>query len=312
MTLTLLENRGVVRVAGEDARDFLQNIVTNDVSKVNGAAAIWAALLSPQGKYLHDFFIVGLGGALMLDCEKARATDLVERLARYRLRSKVEITNVSADWVVAALMGTDADAGALVGFEGRGGPIAGGVCYVDPRYGGMGARALVPKDAIGELLSAGFEQVEPGFHEHARLCLGLPDGSRDLVVDKAFPMENGFDELNGIDWDKGCYVGQEMTARMRYRATVRRQLLPVSIDGTAPAAGTAVMLGDREAGEMRSSAGDIGLALLRLEALGELQSGERNLTADGAGLTPLRPPWLGAAKAENGDGGRDADPPQGG
>ena len=203
----------------------------------------------------------------------------------------MEIADVSRDWSVAALMGTEADANALVGFEGRGGPFGGGVCYVDPRYGAMGARALVPRGEAAQLLNAGFEQAEPGIFDYTRLCLGLPDGSRDLALDKALPMENGFDALNGIDWDKGCYVGQEMTARMRYRANIRRQLLPVAIDGPLPDYGAAIMLGQREAGEMRSSAQDIGLALLRVDALKTLSEDELTLTAGASTLTPLRPPW---------------------
>ncbi len=310
MTLSLLDDRAVVRVGGEDAREFLQNIITNDVTRVSDSQAVWAALLSPQGKYLHDFFVIAVNDALMLDCEKARADDLMGRLQRYRLRSKVEITQVTEDWAVAVLMGTDADANALVGFEGRGGPFHGGVCYVDPRYGGMGARALVPRSAVAELLAAGFEKMEPGIHDYTRLCLGIPDGSRDLIVDKALPMENGFDALHGIDWDKGCYVGQEMTARMRYRATARRQLLPVAIEGAAPEPGTPIMAAERQAGEMRSSARDIGLALLRVDALAGLDGdgdGDR-LTAGGATLTPLRPPWL-AAPGDPGAEGEDDTPP---
>lgn len=316
MTLNLLDDRAVVRVGGEDAREFLQNIITNDVNRVSASQAIWAALLSPQGKYLHDFFVTATDDALMLDCEKARADDLVGRLQRYRLRSRVEIGQVTEDWTVAALMGTDADANALVGFEGRGGPFHGGICYVDPRYGGMGARALVPRAAVAELLAAGFGKMEPGIHDYTRLCLGIPDGSRDLRVDKALPMENGFDALHGIDWDKGCYVGQEMTARMRYRATVRRQLLPVAIAGAAPEPGTPIMLAEREAGEMRSSARDIGLALLRIDALADLNrdgdgEGEGDggrLTAGGAILTPLRPPWLAAPGGAGAEGGDDTPP----
>ncbi|MCH8919035.1 MAG: folate-binding protein YgfZ, partial [Proteobacteria bacterium] len=251
MTLTLLDDRAVVRVGGEDVREFLQNIITNDVTRVSASQAIWAALLSPQGKYLHDFFVTATDDALMLDCEKARADDLVGRLQRYRLRSRVEIGQVTEDWVVAALMGTDADANALVGFEGRGGPFHGGICYVDPRYGGMGARALVPRAAVAELLAAGFEKMEPGIHDYTRLCLGIPDGSRDLRVDKALPMENGFDALHGIDWDKGCYVGQENTARQKHRGVVRKRLMRVDVDGPPPAFGTPIMLGDKEAGVMR-------------------------------------------------------------
>ena len=138
--------------------------------------------------------------------------------------------------------------------------------------------------------------------------MGLPDGSRDLALEKALPMENGFDPLNGLDWDKGCYVGQEMTARMRYRANIRRQLLPVSIDGPAPQSGATIFLGDRDAGEMRSSANEIGLALLRIDALEALQGSELALTAGSSTLTPMRPPWLdqaadGKAEDDGGDNG---------
>lgn len=307
VTFTLLDDRGVVRVAGEDKCDFLQNIITNDVSRVSETNAIWAALLTPQGKYLHDFFVIGSGDALMLDCERDRSADLVERLKRYKLRSKVEISEVSGDWAVAALMGAEADANALVGFEGRGGPFAGGICYVDPRYGAMGARLLVPRGEVAQLLTAGFEQVEPDVFEYTRLCMGLPDGSRDLAVDKALPMENGFDALNGIDWNKGCYVGQEMTARMRYRANARRQLVPVAIDGPVPGCGTAVMLDQREVGEMRSSARDIGLALLRIDALETLHGGEGALKAGASTLMPLRPPWLGPPRDGEAEGGQGGD-----
>lgn len=297
MTLTLLDGRALVRVNGEDAFAFLQNIITNDLTRVSNSRAIWAALLSPQGKYLHDFFIIAVNDEFILDCEKARVNDLMDRLLSYRLRSKVNIADMTGNWTVAALMGTDADANALVGFEGQGGPFAGGVCYVDPRYGGMGARALIPHDAVAELLAAGFAQAEPGINDHTRLCLGIPDGSRDLTIDKALPMENGFDALNGIDWDKGCYVGQEMTARMRYRAKVRRQLLPVAIEGPAPAPGTVIMLGEHEAGEMRSSAKEIGLALLRIDALANLNGADGAFTTGSATLTPLRPPWLAATNS---------------
>ena len=298
MTFTILEDRGILCLSGEDRVEFLQNIVTNDVALVSGSTAIWAALLTPQGKYLHDFFVVALGDILMLDCERTRIDDLRERLGRYKLRSRVEIHDVSEAWAVAALMGTDADSDALVGLEGRGGPFGGGVCYVDPRYGAIGARALVPRDAVAQLPAAGFEEAEPQAYDHHRLCIGLPDGSRDLEVDKALPMENGFDALHGIAWDKGCYVGQEITARMRYRANARRQLLPVEIDGPVPPCGAPVMLGEREAGEMRSAAEGIGLALLRLDALESLAGSTDTLTAGDADVTPLRPPWLASAGSD--------------
>jgi folate-binding protein YgfZ len=295
MSFAELPDRGVVRVAGNDARDFLQGLITNDVTHVRPDHAVWAALLTPQGKYLHDFFIIEIAGALMLDCEAARADDLTTRLTRYKLRAAIEIENVSTEWAVATLMGSEADSGALQGFEGRAGPFGGGVCYVDPRFGGIGARALLPRTALGALSEAGFTALEPAAYHHARVCAGLPDGSRDLTVDKALLLENGFDALNGIDWDKGCFVGQELTARMRYRATARRQLLPVAIEGPAPEPGSVITLNEKEAGEMRSMADGIGLALLRVDALATLHEGGGALTAGAATLSPLRPPWMAQA-----------------
>jgi hypothetical protein len=297
-SFAVLEDRGVVRVSGDDARELLQGLVTNDVARVGPDRAVWAALLTPRGKYLHDFFIAEVAGALMLDCERARTDDLVARLTRYKLRSKVEIADVLPDWAVAALIGSESDSNALIGLEGRAGPFAGGVCYVDPRHGGVGARAILPRAGLDQLAAAGFARAEPDAYDHLRLCAGLPDGSRDLAVDKAYLMENNFDALHGIDWVKGCFVGQELTARMRYRGTARRRLLPVAIEGPAPAAGAAIALGGRDAGEMRSSRGGIGLALLRTETLERLHQEGGALTAGEATLTPLRPPWLAAAGDE--------------
>lgn len=314
MAFAELPERGVLRLSGPDAASFLQPLVTNDITRADEGRAIWAALLSPQGKYLFDFFIACLGEDLLLDCEARRAGELAERLERYRLRSKVTVTDVTGAMAVAALLGSDGDAGALAGFEGRGGPFAGGLCYVDPRWGGIGARAILPRAGLARLAESGFMTIPASAYEHARLCAGLPDGSRDLKIDKALPLENGFDELNGISWDKGCYVGQELTARMRYRATAKRRLLPVAIEGEAVEPGTPIRLfpnddhpeadpetnweTNREtnrgmdAGEMRSSADGIGLALLRIEALQALQESGGRLHSGPSRLQPLRPPWL--------------------
>lgn len=288
----VLEDRGVVSLRGADARGFLQGLVTNDVFAATPERAIWAALLTPQGKYLFDFFIVELMGALVLDVERARAPDLARRLGLYKLRSDVAISDDSADWAVVALLGSDADRTALAGFEGRGGEFAGGVCFVDPRYGGAGARAILPRAALPVLDAQGFERADAEDYDLHRLICGLPDGSRDLVVDKSLPMEHGFDAMHGIGWEKGCYVGQEMTARMRWRATVKRTLLPVEIDGDVPAPGTPIRQGTRDAGEMRSGRNGIGLALLRIDALERLGEDDGALTAGSVRLTPMRPPYL--------------------
>ena len=169
-------------------------------------------------------------------------------------------------------------------------PWEGGIVYVDPRLPDLGARAILPRATAAETLGRfGFGHAEPQEYDRLRLALGVPDGSRDLPVEKAILLENGFDELHGIDWEKGCYMGQELTARTKYRGLVRKRLLPVSIDGPVPAAGSPIMLGDKEAGEMRSGAEGRGLALLRLESLERLQAGA--LTCGDSRLTPHKPAW---------------------
>jgi hypothetical protein len=287
-TVLLPESRGVLRVDGDDRCSFLQGLVSNDVTKVAAGRAVYAALLTPQGKFLHDFFIAEIGDALYLDCEAARRDDLRRRLSVYKLRAKVALSDATDAYAVALLFGPEAaTACGLPGEPGRAAPWGGGTVYVDPRLGGLGARAILPRgQAEARLIEAGFAAGRLADYERLRLSLGVPDGSRDLPVEKAILLENGFDELNGIDWAKGCYMGQELTARTRYRGLVRKRLLPVAIDGPVPPPGTPVMLGDKEAGEMRSAVDGLGLALLRLDSL---DAGP--LTAGHSRLTPRRPDW---------------------
>jgi folate-binding protein YgfZ len=290
----LLDDRGLLAVAGADRRSFLQGLVSNDVGKVAPDRAIYAALLTPQGKYLHDFFIAELGETLYLDAEAARLGDLARRLGLYKLRSKVTLAPVASDWLIAALIGSEAIAKLGLSAEpGRARPFGGGLAYVDPRLAAAGARAILPAaGAAAALEAAGFALAPRADYERLRLGLGLPDGSRDLVVEKSILLENGFAELNGVDWDKGCYMGQELTARTRYRGLVKKRLLPVRIAGPAPAPGTPLRLGDKDAGEMRSAAGELGLALVRLDALEAAEASGAALTAGAASLQPLRPDWL--------------------
>src|SRR5215470_14325020 len=282
----IAEQRGLVTVAGEDRTTFLQGLVSNDVRTVAADRVVYAALLTPQGRYLHDFFIAAIGETLCLDCEAARRDDLRRRLSIYRLRSKVTLADASADFVVALLSGPELRTRfGLPDEPGVAKPLEGGVLYVDPRLPELGARAILPRAQADAILArAGLVPGNALDHERLRLSLGVPDGSRDLPVEKAILLENGFDELHGIDWEKGCYMGQELTARTKYRGLVRKRLLPVRIEGPLPAAGTSITLGDKEAGEMRSGSNGDGLALLRLEYLEGLQAGE--LVCSGSRLTP--------------------------
>ena len=287
-----LADRAVLRVAGKDRGAFLQGLVSNDVNKVGRDRAIYAALLSAQGKYLNDFFIVELGEAFFLDTEAARLADLKRRLTLYKLRAEVEILDASEQFVVAALFGEGAlSACGLPPQPGAARRIGNAILYVDPRLAALGARLLRPRSEPFPM--AAFSKGDAAAYDQLRLSLGVPDGSRDLAVDKTILLEAGFDELNGVDWQKGCYVGQELTARTKYRGLIKKRLVPVAIEGVTPAPGSPVMLGTREAGEMRSGRDGIGIALLRLEALDEALSTGEPLIAGETRLRPRKPDWAG-------------------
>ena len=292
-TYAMLEDRGVLALGGTDRRSFLQGIVSNDVEKLGPGRVVHAALLTPQGKYLHDFFIVDTGDTLALDCERARIDDLTRRLRVYKLRADVSIDDATDRLAVAALMGEGAArALGLDADPGRAATFDGGVVYVDPRLAEAGVRALLPRDGAERALErAAFTAADAASYDKARLLLGLPDGSRDLVVEKATLLECGFEELNGVDFEKGCFLGQELTARTKYRGLVKKRLVPVRIHGPVPAIGTPVTLDGKEAGEMRSGRDGVGLALMRLERL-ELAAGSgMAFQCADAVLEPGKPDW---------------------
>jgi folate-binding protein YgfZ len=291
----VLEDRGIVMIAGEDRSAFLQGLVSNDVNRVDEARSVYAAFLTPQGKYLHDFFVAALGDTLALDCEAARSADLVRRLRIYKLRSKVGIEERSADWAVVALIGDGvADLLGLVGDEpGATKPFCGGVVFIDPRLCEAGARAILPRAGAARCLEdAGFAADTLSAYDRHRLRLGLADGSRDMDLERTILLECGFDELHGVDWEKGCFLGQELTARTKYRALIRKRLVPVEVDGPLPPRGTPVLQDDREVGEMRSGLDGLGLAMLRLESLGGEGGRMDPLVAGEARLIPRPPSWL--------------------
>ncbi|HJO74255.1 MAG TPA: folate-binding protein [Rhodospirillales bacterium] len=283
----ILEDRGILAVSGSDRTDFLQGLVSNDIGKVAPGHAVYAALLTPQGKYLHDFFVSEATGEgadmLLLDCELGGLADLQKRLSIYKLRADVSLEDRSGDFTVAAIFGEGSIEAAMEGVA----------VYADPRLAKAGVRCVLAKaDAQTLLEKAGFTATEPADYDRLRLTLGLPDASRDLIPEKSILLENGFDELNGIDWDKGCYMGQELTARTKYRGLVKKRLMPVTFVGPPPEPGTPIMLGEKEAGEVRSSQpaedGGIGLALIRLEAL----ENSADLMAGGVVVTPQKPDWM--------------------
>jgi folate-binding protein YgfZ len=258
-----LPDRGVIAVTGDDRVTFLQGLVSNDVSAAATGHAVWAALLTPQGKWLADFFVLADGERLLLDCERAQMEMLVTRLSRFRLRAKVAI----------------APTGLCVLAAWSGAPGLGPLTFPDPRLAAAGWRIL------SEVALA--TNADGAAWDRHRLSLGLPDGSRDMEAEKTVLLEAGFDELGGISWTKGCYMGQELTARTRYRGLLKRRLVPVNIAGEIPPPGAPVLRGGVEVGTMRSARDGVGLAVLRLEAL----AAER-LECGAATLAPRVPDWM--------------------
>ncbi|MGD8327081.1 MAG: folate-binding protein [Sphingomonadales bacterium] len=265
---TALPNRGLLFLKGPDLKDFLQGLVTNDVGKALDGNVIYAALLTPQGKYLFDFFLIPHDGGLILDSEANRLGDLKRRLMMYRLRSKVEITDITEKYkVYAAEQAPDTQ---------------GLICFPDPRHETLGYRLLVPTD-----LGASITELPFDAYEEKRIALGIADGSKDLDIEKTLILEGNFEPLHGVEFQKGCYVGQELTARMKHRGKVRKRLFSVSISGEHPSEDTDISLDGRSVGTMKSRTCDKGLALLRTEDLEKapFQWGE-------ATVTPQVQPWL--------------------
>jgi len=275
-TAAFLADRGVVRVEGEDAPDFLQGLVTNDVVGLAAGEARYAALLTPQGKILFDFLVLSAPGAapaFLLDCPKALAADLAKRLAIYRLRAKVAIRDESAALGVVADWGGAAEmpANALV--------------YPEPRAAALGRRAILLRGA-----AEAFGEAALPAYEAARIAAGAPKGGVDFAYGDAFPHDADMDLLNGVDFGKGCYVGQEVVSRMKHRGEARKRVVRVRLSGAAPAPGTPVMDGALAVGALGAAAGDKALALLRIDRAAEAQAAGRPLEAAGVTLTVEEPP----------------------
>ncbi len=257
----LLSSRALIRVSGPDAAGFLQGLISNDIARATGRTALYAALLTPQGKFLHDFLIARQGADYLIDTPRTRRDDLASRLLRYRLRAKVTVT-ADDDLAVAA-------------FWGGGAPTDGDVIAApDPRLDALGTRLWGPEPALRAALArAGASMTsEAAYHAH-RVALGVPEGD-DFIPEQAFLLEGNAEELHGVDFRKGCYVGQELTARMKHRGTARRRILIVRADGGLPAPGTPLTAEGGEIGVMRGSSGPVGLALVRLDRLPSTMAAE--------------------------------------
>ncbi len=270
MSVTRLIDRGVIRVSGEDARDFLQNLVTNDLDPVTPGQAGYGALLTPQGKIICDFVVVALppedGGGFLLDCPLLQTADLMKRLKLYKLRAKVALEDLTeASAVLASADGT---------------PLPGdpGIVYDDPRLPALGQRAIADVAGIDALVTAAPESW------HARrVALGIPAGGRDFAYGDAFPHEALLDQLGGVSFKKGCYIGQEVVSRMQHRGTARTRIVPIVFDGgIAAESGAEATAGGKPLGTIGTAANGRALAMLRLDRLaGALAAGE---TPTGGGL----------------------------
>ena len=276
-----LADRGVVRVSGEDAKAFLDGLVTCDLDRVSPAQPRFGALLTPQGKILFDFILFqappDIGGGYYLDALKVHAPDLAKRLGFYRLRAKVAIEDLSDTLAVAAGWDTPRPAE-------EAGLVAG-----DPRLADLGWRAVVAAADAAEFA------LDPAEAYHAlRIALGVPEGGRDFLFGDAFPHEALMDQLQGVDFDKGCYVGQEVVSRMQHRGTARTRIVPALYEGGfAAEAGVEVMAGGKVLGRTGTGAEGRGLLVIRLDRAADALSAGETIRAGGIPVTLEKPAWIG-------------------
>jgi len=252
-----LDSRALVSVRGPEARSFLHNLLTQDIETLSPGDVRFAALLSPPGRLLFDLFLIGQDEGVLLDVARQDREALIQRLTLYRLRSQIEITTddrqVQASW-----------------------PQVSPHFVRDPRTALMGGRAY------GRQVSP---TASEGDYDAHRLGLGIPDVGRDCGTDRTYPIEANFDLLNGIDFGKGCFIGQETASRMKRRGGIRKRMLALDFDGLAPGPGTEVVSNDLRVGEVLSGQGRRAMALLRLDRL------DGPLTADGRHARVHYPPW---------------------
>jgi folate-binding protein YgfZ len=283
MKAAFLPDRGVVKVAGADARTFLNGLLTTDVTKVTPAGARFGALLTPQGKIVVDCIVAEApeadGGGFFLDCPRALAGDLVQKLNFYKLRAKVMCEDLSEVLGVMAV------------WDGSGATEY-GLLYADPRLAALGQRLMLPphlaKEAAADL---GADLLEAAAYEAHRIALGVPRGGLDFIYGDAFPHETDMDQLAGVDFEKGCYVGQEVVSRMEHRGTARNRIVPITADGFVPDTGVPVMAGDKTVGVTGSHAGNRGLAMLRLDRVADARAAGLPLSAGGITIEPRKPDW---------------------
>src|SRR4051812_23586377 len=265
--------RGVVAIGGADARKFLNDLITSEIGRTDAGGAAYGGLLTPQGKILFDFIVFADGERFLFDLPVALVPDFVKRLTFYRLRAKVEIADLSAERGVLAAWGRDH-------------PVIDGIVAADPRLAELGYRAIVPKEAVALANHALASEAEYDAH---RIGLGVPEGGIDFAFGDAFPHDADMDQLAGVDFDKGCYVGQEVVSRMEHRGTARRRIILAKGNGLVP--GTEITAGGKPLGQIASAASGQGLALVRLDrAKAAIDQGQPILAGENP-LALILPPW---------------------
>jgi folate-binding protein YgfZ len=281
MKAAFLRDRGVVKVSGEDARNFLNGLVTTDLTELKPGLGRFGALLTPQGKIITDFLITeassGHGGGFLIDAPRALSQALADKLGFYKLRAKVSVENLSDGLGVLAV------------WDGEP-AVKPDLSFADPRHAALGWRILVPeevKQKVADLIGA--DLVDYTAYEAHRIASGVPRGGLDFMYGDAFPHETNMDRLNGVDFGKGCYVGQEVVSRMQHRGTARTRTVKVVLDGPSPEAGATILAGDKAVGTMGSTAGENGLALIRTDRVADALDAGLPLTAGGLGLRLAEP-----------------------
>ena len=271
----------MVRVSGEDARNFLNGLVTTDLTELKPGAGRFGALLTPQGKIIIDFLITeapsGHGGGFLIDAPRALSQALADKLGFYKLRAKVAVENLSEGL------------GVLAAWDGEP-AMKPDMSFADPRHAALGWRILVPEELtqkVADLIGA--DLVDSSAYEAHRIATGVPRGGLDFMYGDAFPHETNMDRLNGVDFDKGCYVGQEVVSRMQHRGTARTRTVKVVLDGPSPEVGATILAGDKPVGTIGSTAGENGLALIRTDRVADALDAGLPLTAGGLALRLAEP-----------------------
>lgn len=289
----VLSHRRILRLSGKDCRSFLQGLVSQDVETVTASHSAWTALLNAQGKYLFDFFMIAEGGGLLLDCDSAQADELQRLLTMYKLRADVQVENLQNGYHVVAAMG-DVTPLALPEHAGRTERFNEGriIALIDPRHAGMAARIIAPAgEAETWVLQRGYAQASIADYEEHRILLGIPRAGVDNVPQKTLLLENGFEELHGVSFDKGCYVGQEVTARTKHRANLHKHLYIIEAKTALPATGSDILLEGRVVGDLRSAQGRIGLAVIRDEAVEKALKSNAPLQVGDIAIQAQTPSW---------------------